>query len=375
MADAAARSQLRGLMMVFSTLPALNMERRCLIVDDEAPLRTVLRRLMEAEGFVCDEAASGVEALALLDTHPTPLVLTDIHMPRMDGAELLDNIVARWPDTAVVIITAVSDVEIAVRCLEMGALDYLTKPFTIEEVRARVGQAMEKRRLLIENRAYRSDLEERVGLQTRKYEELFLASLQSLAEALEVKDAYTWGHSTRVSRYAMAIARELNVVPQTLNELELGSRLHDIGKIGVREAVLNKDGPLTDDEYAHVMEHPVIGWRLLAPLLHEMPHALAVVRSHHERFDGRGTPDALRGHEIPLEARITAVADSFDAMTSGRPYRAGMSVDDAVAELRRCSGSQFDPACVVAFERAMELKTFPSPDWAVQRPTRAQIVA
>ena len=106
-----------------------------------------------------------------------------------------------------------------------------------------------------------------------------------------------------------------------------------------------------------------------------MPHALAVVRSHHERFDGRGTPDALRGHEIPLEARITAVADSFDAMTSGRPYRAGMSVEDAVAELRRCSGSQFDPACVVAFERAMEEKTFPRPDWSVQRPTRLQIVA
>ena len=361
--------------MVLLNHPALRIEKRCLIVDDEAPLRTVLRRLMEAEGFVCDEAGSGVEALALLDAHPAPLVLTDYHMPRMDGAELLSNVVARWPDTAVVMITAVSDVDIAVRCLETGALDYLTKPFSIEEVRARVGQAMEKRRLLIENRAYRTDLEERVALQARKYEELFLASLQSLADALEVKDAYTWGHSTRVSRYAMAIARELNVIPQELDQIELGSRLHDIGKIGVREAVLNKDGPLTDDEYAHVMEHPVIGWRLLAPLLHEMPHALAVVRSHHERFDGRGTPDALRGHEIPLEARITAVADSFDAMTSGRPYRAGMTVEAAVAELRRCSGSQFDPACVVAFECAMEQKTFPRPDWTVQRPTRLQIVA
>jgi putative two-component system response regulator len=330
---------------------------------------------MEADGFVCDEAASGVDALALLEQHPTPLVLTDYHMPRMDGGEMLRSIIARWPDTAVVVITAVSDVDIAVRCLEAGALDYVTKPFSIEEVRGRVGQALEKRRLLLENRAYRDDLEERVTMQARKYEELFLASLHSLAEALEVKDAYTWGHSTRVSRYAMAIARELNVVPQALDQLELGSRLHDIGKIGVREAVLNKEGPLTDAEYAHVMEHPVIGWRLLAPLLHEMPHALAVVRSHHERFDGRGLPDQLRGYEIPLEARITAVADSFDAMTSGRPYRAGMSVEDAVAELRRCSGSQFDPACVVAFERAMEQQSFPRPDWSIQRPTRLQIVA
>lgn len=330
---------------------------------------------MQADGFECMEAASGVEALALQEADPMPLILSDLHMPVMDGNELLRQVAARWPETAVVMITAISDVDMAVKCLEAGALDYLTKPFAIEEVRARVAQALEKRRLLIENRAYRSDLEERVAVQARKYEHLFLASLQSLAEALEVKDAYTWGHSTRVSRYAMSIAHELQIDPNLLAELELGSRLHDIGKIGVRESVLNKEGALTDAEYAHVMEHPVIGWRLLAPLLGDMPHALAVVRSHHERFDGRGTPDRLRGFEVPLVARITAVADSFDAMTSGRPYRDGMNVSDAVAELRRCSGTQFDPTCVTAFERALEQKTFPLPDRSVQRQRPLQIVA
>jgi len=372
----AARSEAGSLTFAMTTtlMPAL-LERRCLIVDDEAPLRSVLRRLMEADGFVCVEAASGVDALAVLETQSMPLVLSDYHMPRLDGGTLLREITSRWPDTAVVIITAVADVDIAVRCLDAGALDYLSKPFSIDEVRARVGQALEKRRLLLENKAYRSDLEARVAAQSRKYEELFLASLSSLAEALEVKDAYTWGHSTRVSRYAMAIAREMWMSAEQLEQLELGSRLHDIGKIGVREAVLNKEGPLTDDEYSHVMEHPVIGWRLLAPLLHDMPHALSVVRNHHERFDGRGTPDKLRGFEIPLAARITAVADSFDAMTSGRPYRAGMSVEDAVLELRRCAGSQFDPACVLAFERALEQIGFPRPDWSIQRPTRLQIVA
>ncbi len=152
-----------------------------------------------------------------------------------------------------------------------------------------------------------------------------------------------------------------------LEQIDFGSRLHDIGKIGVREAVLNKEGALTDEEYAHVMEHPVIGWRLLAPLLREMPHALAVVRSHHERVDGLGTPDGLRALEIPIEARITAVADSFDAMTSGRPYRAGVSVEEAVAELRRCSGTQFCTECVAAFERALGDKSFPRPDRAVQQ--------
>lgn len=347
--------------------------RRCLIVDDEPAMRGILRRLMQADGFECTEAASGAEALAALDRETIPLVLSDYHMPGMTGGELMAAIHLRCPFTAVVIITAVSDVTIAVQCLEAGALDYLTKPFGSEEVRARVQQALEKRRLLIENQAYRDRLEERVAMQARKYEQLFLAALQSLAEALEVKDAYTWGHSTRVSLYAMAIARELGVSPTLLDQLELGSRLHDIGKIGVREGVLNKPGPLTNEEYAHIMEHPVIGWRLLAPLLSDMPHALAVVRSHHERFDGRGVPDQLRGHEIPLAARVTAVADSFDAMTSGRPYRDGLSVDEAMEELHRCAGSQFDPSCVTAFQRALEKRAFPWPDRTIQRATRLAV--
>ncbi len=349
--------------------------RRCLIVDDDPSMRAVLRRLMAAEGFECFEAASGRAALELMDAHRMPLVLSDYHMPELDGAALLKTVQSRWPGTAVVIITAISDVNLAVHCLDAGALDYLTKPFSTEELRARVLQALEKRRLLIENAAYRTRLEERVAQQSRQYEELFLASLQSLAEALEVKDAYTWGHSTRVSQYTMAIARELKMDSALFEQLELGSRLHDIGKIGVRESVLNKHGPLTDVEYAHVMEHPVIGWRLLAPLLRDMPVALAMVRSHHERFDGHGTPDRLSGLDIPLAARITAVADSFDAMTSGRPYRAGMPVEDALAELRRCAGTQFDPQCVEAFEQALAKRTVAPPDARVRRPTQIQIVA
>lgn len=348
---------------------------RCIIVDDEAPLRAILRRVMEADGYECQEAPSGVEALELMEQEPAPLVLSDYHMPRMDGGELLRCVHERWPDTAVVIVTAVSDVDQAVRCLDEGALDYVTKPFRIEEIRGRVGQALAKRRLLLENRAYREQLEARVEQQAHAYEHLFLASLQSLADALEVKDAYTWGHSTRVCRYATEIARELSVGQDMLKQIDLGSRLHDLGKIGVREDILNKAGPLTDAEYAHVMEHPVIGWKLLAPLLQDAPHALAVVRSHHERFDGTGAPDKLAGHAIPLEARITAVADSFDAMTSGRPYRAGMSVEYALSELRRCAGTQFDPECVRAFERALIAGAFPLPDWQVQRPVRYKTFA
>jgi response regulator RpfG family c-di-GMP phosphodiesterase len=348
----------------------------CLIVDDEAPLRAVLRRILEQQGFVCRDAASGVEAVALLEQEPVALVLSDYHMPEMDGVELLRTIRERWPETAVVMVTGVSDVDLAVQCLGNGAMDYVTKPFRVEEIRGRVGQALEKRQLLLENMAYRRDLEARVQAQARAYEELFLASLQSLADALEVKDPYTWGHSVRVGQYALAIARELGLDAARLAQIELGARLHDIGKIGVREGVLNKEGALTLEEYRHIMEHPVIGWRILSPLLRDAPHALAVVRSHHERIDGRGAPDGLTGDAIPLEARIAAVADSFDAMTSGRPYRAGMAVEDALAELERCAGTQFDADCVAAFARALAAGAFPLPDSRVRRvSTRAARVA
>jgi putative two-component system response regulator len=329
---------------------------RCVVVDDEPRLRQVLVHLMEAEGFTCEEAANGIEALEVLQRLPSPLVLSDLRMPGMDGIELLRHIRARHPDTAVVMITAVADVEVAVSCLAIGAMDYLTKPFHLEEVRARVSQALEKRRLILENRGYQERLEERVAAQARRLEELFLTSIQSLAEALEVKDPYTRGHSVRVARYSVVIARALDLDADLVRQVEMGGHLHDLGKIGVREAVLNKVGPLTDEEYEHIMTHPVVGWRILAPLLADAPIALNVVRSHHERFDGRGIPDGLAGEAIPLEARIAAVADAFDAMTSGRPYRGvTLTVPEALAELAHYAGRQFDPRIVEAFVHAVEM--------------------
>jgi response regulator RpfG family c-di-GMP phosphodiesterase len=323
---------------------------RCLIVDDEPRLRQVLTHLMQADGFQCAEAANGAEALERLQTFPAELVLSDLRMPQMDGLELLRQVRSRHPDVAVVLITAVADVEVAVSCLAIGAMDYLTKPFHLEEVRARVTQALEKRRLILENRDYQERLEARVAAQARRLEELFLTSVQSLAEALELKDPYTRGHSVRVSHYSVAIARALRLDDDAVRQVEIGGHVHDIGKIGVRESVLNKEGPLTTEEYEHIMTHPVLGWRILSPLLGDTPIALNIVRSHHERYDGRGVPDGLRGRAIPLEARIAAVADAFDAMTSGRPYRGTqLSLPEVLAEIKRCSGSQFDPDTVRAF--------------------------
>ena len=326
----------------------------CVVADDEAHLRRVLVRLMENEGFTCHEAANGRIALEILERVPATLLLSDLHMPELDGLGLLAEVRKRQPDAAVIMITAVADVSTAVSALAVGAMDYLTKPFHLDEVRARVRQALEKRRLVLENRGYQVSLETRVAAQARRLEELFLASIQSLADALEVKDPYTHGHSLRVSNYSVSIARAIGLDADAIRQIEIGGHVHDIGKIGVREAVLNKPGPLTDDEYDHIMTHPLVGWRILSPLLSEVPMALNIVRWHHERYDGTGLPDALVGDAIPMEARIAAVADTFDAMTSVRPYRPGVPLSDTIAELRRCSGAQFDPTCVAAFVEAVE---------------------
>jgi len=334
----------------------------CLVVDDEPRLRRVLVRLLEGEGFRCREAGSGVEALAQLEIEPVPLLISDLRMPEMDGVTLLREVTARWPETAVIMVTAVAEVESAVACLQMGALDYVGKPFHLDEVRARVTQALDKRRLLQENKMYQHHLEERVEAQARRIEELFLEGVHALVHALEAKDAYTRGHSMRVSNYSQSIASALGLDKDMVDTIALGAELHDIGKIGVSESILHKAGKLSPEEYHHIMEHPVIGFRILGPLMRDAPGALAIVRSHHERIDGKGLPDGVMGEAIPFEARVVTVADAFDAMTSLRPYRPSLSVASAMAELEEGKGIQFDAAIVDAFRRAFpEVGSLPIP--------------
>jgi len=323
---------------------------RCLIVDDDAQVRQVLSRVIATQGLSPLEASSGADALALLKrAGEVPVCISDIYMPEMDGVTFLREALQRYPDMAIIMLTGMAEVNTAVECLKLGALDYISKPVIIEEVRARLNKALEKRRLVLENRFYQHSLELRVRDLDRKNRSSLINGVQTLVQALEAKDAYTSGHSSRVSRYAMKTAALLGFAADALEYIRLGGELHDIGKIGTREFILNKPGPLTSEEFQHIKEHSALGEKILAPFLSQSPVVLRMVRSHHERIDGSGFPDALRGGQIPLEARVVAVVDAFDAMTTNRAYRPQLSIPTAVEELRRCAGVHFDADVVEAF--------------------------
>ena len=326
---------------------------RCLVVDDDVQVRHSLARVIQAHGLATLEAGSGVEALALLERDgEVPICISDIHMPEMDGVTFLREALQRWPDMAIVMLTGVAEVTTAVECLKLGALDYIAKPVMIEEVRARVDKALEKRDLVLQNRFYQANLEGRVRELDRRNKQSLINGVQMLVHALEAKDAYTSGHSTRVARYAVKTAVQLGWTGDRLEQIRLGGELHDIGKIGTREDILNKPGPLSPEEFQHIKGHAALGERILAPFLHESQIVLHIVRSHHERMDGGGFPDGLSGPRIPIEARIVAVVDAFDAMTTNRAYRASRTPAEAVQELRRCAGTHFEAEVVEAFLNA-----------------------
>ena len=325
---------------------------RCLVVDDDPQVRHAIARVIETHGLATVEVASGAEALAVLEAEgELPLVISDIYMPEMDGVTFLREALRRFPDMAVIMLTGVAEVSTAVECLKLGALDYISKPVLLEEVRARVDKALEKRQLVLQNRFYQKNLEGRVRELDRRNKASLINGVQTLVHALEAKDSYTSGHSSRVSRYAVKTAVLMGYTGELLEQIRLGGELHDIGKIGTREAVLNKPGALTPEEFEHIKGHTTLGERILAPFLAESAMVLRIVRSHHERLDGRGFPDGTSGQAIPAEARIVAVVDAFDAMTTNRAYRPPRSPTEAIDELRSCVRTHFDPEVVSAFER------------------------
>jgi putative two-component system response regulator len=334
---------------------------RALVVDDDAQVRRTLVRILHSQGIASLEAGNGRQALRLLeDEGGVPLVVSDIYMPEMDGISLLREVHRRWPDVAMIMLTGTAEVATAVECLQLGALDYLSKPILVEEVRARVDSALEKRRLVLENRflqqSYEARLESSIRELGQRNKDMFLGQIQMAVRMLEKKDIYTRGHSQRVSHYAVTTGVRLGFTGDVLDQIRLGGELHDIGKIGTRDTLLHKPGRLTLEEFEEMKKHVLEGEEILEPLRQEHPLVLQIVRHHHERMNGSGFPDGLSGDRIPDVARVVAVVDSFDAMTSNRAYRPSLTPAEAMDELRRFARVQFDPEVVSAFAEA-----FPDP--------------
>lgn len=337
---------------------------RLLIVDDERIVRELLELLLIDAGYNCTTAASGLEAIEKLEENEFDLMITDITMPGMNGVELIKRASKLRPEMAMMVVSATTDINTAVDAINAGAQDYVVKPFDPSRLYLTVERVLELRRLKMENIRYQEHLEEMVEQRTNHVRQLFLNSTTALVQALEEKDSYTKGHSSRVARISTVIAREMGLTDDDIAQLDLAGQLHDIGKIGIPDSILLKPSRLTDEEYDVIKSHPRRSYRILQPLfefrgsLDEITmdengrakeETLDAILHHHERIDGRGYPDGLSGDYIPLKARILTVADAYEAMTSKRAYRKPMPPDVAIDEIKRCIGTQFDPEVAEAF--------------------------
>ena len=328
---------------------------RILIVDDDASVRDVISVLLQEEGYECRTASSAEAALDIAAAEAPPLVISDMKMPGRDGIWLLEAFRERYPETAVIMLTGYGDTEAAVDCLRRGAVDYLLKPPKLTDLIRAIERALAKRRIELARKRYQKKLERKVRDRTgelrtalRNIQGTYQTTLLALVRALDAREHETSDHSQRVVKYTEAIAERLSLRGPELEEIGRGALLHDIGKIGVPDAVLLKPAKLTTEEWKEMRRHPDIGYDMIRSI-EFLNTPAAIVLSHQERFDGRGYPRCLRGEEIHIGARIFAVADTLDAMTSDRPYRKGTTFENAVDEIQRCAGSQFDPEVVCAF--------------------------
>jgi putative nucleotidyltransferase with HDIG domain len=329
---------------------------RILVVDDEDAIREIVCSMLAAANYKTRQASSGLKALALLDAgEEFELMLSDLMMADLDGIGLLERTKEGYPDMPVVMVTAVHDISVALAAIRNGAYDYLLKPFEREQLLATVRRALENRRLKMENRKYQTELESLVDARTEQLqktmtnlERSYDITLEALGDALDAKDAETEGHSRRVTAFTMAIAKAMGLARDQIAVIARGAFLHDIGKMAIPDAILNKPGKLDPEEVAIMREHAYRGYQIVRkiPFLTE---AAEIVYSHQEKYDGTGYPRGLKAKEIPLGARIFAVADTLDAMINDRPYRAAQTLSAAREEIHRFSGRQFDPEVVKMF--------------------------
>jgi len=338
-------------------------KERVLVVDDDDAVRRVVEALLDRSGFAATTASGAEEAIEALQHDPNiGMMMSDIMMPDIDGLALLDRVSIEFPMVPVVMFTAIHDVNVASSAFRRGAVDYLLKPFERTQLLQVVTRAVEQGRARRLNSRYQHDLEdafsartERLSHATKDLERSYEITLQALGDALDLRDVETLGHSRRVTAYTTAIAREMGLDPEQIRTIAHGAFLHDIGKIALPDSILLKPDTLNESERHRMQEHCSHGYSIVSkiPFLRE---ASEIVYAHQECFDGTGYPRGLKGEEIPLGARIFAVADTLDAITSDRPYRRGRSFSEAREEIKRCSGTQFDPRVVEVFLRISPLR-------------------
>jgi response regulator RpfG family c-di-GMP phosphodiesterase len=336
---------------------------RVLIVDDDPALRKVLSVMLTHADFQCRTADCAEEALRLLAGQPTDVVISDLRMPGISGMDLLIAVRERYPQLAFLMVTGQDETRVGVRAMQLGADDYLLKPFDADAVLGSLDRALQKKKLEREVQEYRLHLEEMVSERTRQLraaleqtERSYADTLEALGAAIDLRDSPTAGHSRRVFLYSMELARSIGGLEQEIRTIAMGAWLHDIGKLAIPDRVLLKPGPLTDPEWEIMRRHARIGYELVKSISF-LAGAAEIVLTHHERFDGSGYPQKMKGDEIPFGARIFAVADTLDAMTSDRPYRAALPLQAARDVIERGSGTLFDPLVAAAFLRV------PSATW------------
>jgi putative two-component system response regulator len=320
-----------------------------LIVDDEEPVRRPLKKKLTRKGYACLEADCASKAMQQLGDNDVDLAILDIMMPHKSGLELLPEIKDQHPDIAVVMATAVVEPNIIIQCMKEGAQDYITKPFELEKVVQSVEIVLRKRQLELTLKQFQESLKGKVEEHAKEMRRLFLGAIESLIIALEAKDPYSAGHSRRVNELAKAISKQLGIENGELDAINWGALLHDVGKIAVDPSIQNKPGKLTVEEYEHIMTHAQIGPRIVKSVADE--NIINIIKYHHTRYDGHGIGQTLVGSQIPIGARIVTLSDAFDAMTSDRPYRKSLTMEAALSEVKRCTGTQFDPEVASAFLR------------------------
>ncbi len=331
-----------------------------LIVEDDADLRNSLVRFVSGLGHEVTGAATAADAMAEIRRRKVSCVLLDVRLPDGSGLDLVPRLVEHEPHVAILMLTAVNDAHAAALCMQRGALDYLVKPVDLSDLERAISRALARRREAVEQEQTQAWLKHEIvrrGAELRRergnLERISVATLEALVNALEAKDRYLRGHSARIADLSALVAAEMGLSDEQVETVRTAGRLHDIGKIGIRESVLNKKGPLTEEEFEHVKTHVVIGAQILAPLTH-LRDVIGFVRSHHERMDGTGYPDALASDAIPLGARIIGAAEVYDALTTARPYQERMEPQEAVDRMRDLIGTVLDPAVHDALARVVE---------------------